>query len=330
MQSFVILVGRGYTGDAKSAEEMFDAIAGSTASGPFEFDLIVAEGPGIAGRVLIFYLEDGFAGVPANLSSYDFNGGFLGGWLASVCPISQPRYSVEYYGPRSHSLEGYWPGIQVLKRLKKSATAKAPSAGETGSARVPERATGERPAAKPGKKGSWWRQLFSEEASWDPEWESAVAPPPPAPPPPPDGLAFSVRSLEVTQDHEYGQESERKTITASGAYRLVVAVVTIANTSDRPRRFSSQQLVLLDSAGRAVKGDFYGVGDTIAESGAVISTESTTRDSSGEVILTFKGKLSPDVSFIEWELHPHQEFSDSLVFLIEAGVDVAGLALSGG
>ena len=172
------------------------------------------------------------------------------------------------------------------------------------------------PAPATPRKG-WLRSLFTGEAATrvearhEPSAPAAVAAPSSA-------LAFTVRSLEVKQSHEYGSESSRSAITASDTHRILVVEVTFQNTTDRPRRFSSSQFSVLDGKGAVVEASFYGVGDTIAEHGAVIATESKTNDSDGNPIVSYKGKLSTNVSFLEWELRPHKTYEDRLVFVIPA------------
>jgi hypothetical protein len=137
-----------------------------------------------------------------------------------------------------------------------------------------------------------------------------------------------VRSLEVKQSHEYGSGSSRKTM-AAAAYRILVADVIVHNRAAQARRFSSQQISLLDANGAAVDASFYGVGNSIAESGAVVSTESKTSDGDGNPVVSYKGKLSTDVSFLEWELHPGKTYEDKLVYLIPAAARGVTLRFAG-
>ncbi len=70
------------------------------------------------------------------------------------------------------------------------------------------------------------------------------------------------------------------------------------------------------------------MGDTIVESGAVITTQSTTKEADGSLVVSFKGKLSADVSFVEWELQPDKSYAERMVFLISAEAQPAYLTLS--
>ncbi|NJD09872.1 MAG: 50S ribosomal protein L7/L12 [Gemmatimonadetes bacterium] len=178
------------------------------------------------------------------------------------------------------------------------------------------------PTPAPPRK-NWWQRLFAR----DDTSRETGRPDPGAPPVSP--LSFTVRSLKVQQSHDYGAESARKTMTASAAYRILVADVVISNPTPQPQRFSSQQLAVLDVKGAVVGASFDGVGDTIAQSGHVISTESTTREGDGSPVVSYKGKLSADVSYLEWELHPHKTYEDELVFVIPAAARAVTVRLSG-
>ncbi|TAL68553.1 MAG: DUF4352 domain-containing protein [Bacteroidetes bacterium] len=131
-------------------------------------------------------------------------------------------------------------------------------------------------------------------------------------------LEFKILSLDIKQSHQYGDESSKKTITASASNRILIVKFIINNNSDKIQRFSSQQFSILDGKGKNVDASFYGVGNNIAESGARISIESKVNNAEGIQIMTFKGKLSEDVSFIEWELAAHQSYEDTFVYLIPA------------
>jgi ribosomal protein L7/L12 len=162
MQSFVTLVAKGYTSDALSAFDLFEAVTGSADAPPFELDVIVANGPGIAGDVLILYFEDTFAGPFSSLFMSDIAGGFMSAWLGQSFDITQPRYIVECYGPRDHPLEGYWPLINIVKHKRL-----APRATTGG---VPEDAVHDQPAAVGGaESGSGER----DHAEWDVVLKSA-------------------------------------------------------------------------------------------------------------------------------------------------------------
>ena len=323
MLSFVIVVAGGYTSDALSAWELFTAIEQSKVAPPFEVEVIVASGPGIAGEVLMLYVEDGFAGVPARSGWESLVSDALRAWLLPICDLDGPRYIVEPYGPRSHPLEGYWPQINVAKR--KRLTPAAPTAAPSGSPKQaspavdaeppqsPASAAAATPQRPPAPKKSWWRRLL--------EGEGAPGPTSPA-------LTFAVRSLEVKQSYEYGGTSSRRAVTATDAQRILVADVAVHNTTMRPRRFSSQQIGVCDAKGAAVAASFYGVGDSIAEAGASFTTESTTK-ADGKLLFSYKGRLSTDASFLEWELQPLQTYQGKLVFVIPAGAQDVTVKFSG-
>lgn len=141
-------------------------------------------------------------------------------------------------------------------------------------------------------------------------------------------LKCVVVGQELKQSHEYGHDSSRKTVTASTGYRILTAKCRISNDSNHTLGFSSEQFTVHDSHGNKVNATFFGAGNTIAESGAVISTEGKTNTQEGEMIVTYKGKLSVDVSFIHWELAAHQTYEETLVFLVPASVEGATIRLS--
>jgi len=162
MQSFVTLVAKGYTSDALSAFDLFEAVTGSAEAPPLELDVIVANGPGIAGDVLILYLEDAFAGPFTSSFMSDVAGGLLSAWLAANFDVTQPRYIVECYGPRDHPLEGYWPLIKVVKLRRL-----APTAATGG---VPEDRVHDQPAPAGGAETG---PSERDDAEWDVVLESA-------------------------------------------------------------------------------------------------------------------------------------------------------------
>lgn len=420
MESHVIAVARGYGGDARTALELFDAVAASAVLPPLECEMAVANGRGLAGDVLLFYVANGFAGVPLDLDACDWPA--FKGWLRNTCGIAQPQYVVEDYTDLNARLEDYWPGMNVLKRARllpagvaaadapregvpMGGTAKQPICDSCSNAltfnmmvgtrrlfdgvvcrqcgkvqcsrckgtpaqapckwcggaispcydtylvalarpapSVPSRAAATPPAAGAGsaKKG-FWRSLFggpgagSAPAAPAPAARAQAAAPPTAVaaasaapvPAPASALECTVGSVAVKQSLEYGSHSSRHTMTASPAYRILVADVTVTNSSAEPRRFSSQQFSVVDRQGASVKASFYGVGDTLAESGAVITTESTTNDADGKPVVAYKGKLSTDVSFLEWVLQPHKTYADRLVFVIPATATGAAVRFSG-
>jgi hypothetical protein len=116
--SFVVLVGQGYGGGAKPAVEVFDLLVSASEPPPFEVEVLVVSGPGIAGSVLLLYVEDGFRGAPVSMGQFNFDSVLVDGWMGKSCDLSGYKYDFEYYGPRSHALEGYWPGINVAKRRR--------------------------------------------------------------------------------------------------------------------------------------------------------------------------------------------------------------------
>ena len=116
MESHVIAVARGYGGDARTALELFDAVAASAVLPPLECEMAVANGRGLAGDVLLFYVANGFAGVPLDLDACDWPA--FKGWLRNTCCIAQPQYVVEDYTDLNARLEDYWPGMNVLKRAR--------------------------------------------------------------------------------------------------------------------------------------------------------------------------------------------------------------------
>ena len=122
MESFVILIAEGYTSKPKNANELFKIISAKAINlpPPFDVEVVVANGQGIRGEVLIFYLEDTFDSCPKRLGSFNFNSDFLQSWLHKIITIDSPDYIIEFHGPRNCKLEDYLPGINIVSRKRLS------------------------------------------------------------------------------------------------------------------------------------------------------------------------------------------------------------------
>jgi hypothetical protein len=129
-------------------------------------------------------------------------------------------------------------------------------------------------------------------------------------------LVFTLNSISIEQSYQYASNSTQKKITASSDYRFLIAKCTIRNSTNYLIRFSSEQFSILNNSGKKIDAFLYGVGNSVAESGKVISFDTKINGPDGIQIVSFKGKVSPDVSFIEWELSPNRSYEDTIVYLV--------------
>jgi hypothetical protein len=132
-------------------------------------------------------------------------------------------------------------------------------------------------------------------------------------------LAFRLNSFELKKSYKYGSDTSQKEITASPDYMILTAGITIQNKTECFMRFSSEQFSVLKQPGKKIDARFYGVGNSIAESGKVLSMETKIAGPDEKPIVTFKGRLHEDVTFLEWELAPGKKYEDTLVYLIHSG-----------
>jgi hypothetical protein len=108
------------TGERAEAIEWFDAIASSSATPPYPFDLVVAEGPKIHKTTLICVF-DSSKGTPKPPDA-STREQFLA-WLKTAAG-GRTWYTQEAYGPQTYppgtnlKLEGYFGGIQILRQKR--------------------------------------------------------------------------------------------------------------------------------------------------------------------------------------------------------------------
>lgn len=140
-------------------------------------------------------------------------------------------------------------------------------------------------------------------------------------------FTLEVTSIEAKESHEYGSGSSQATVSAQPGYQLVFVKLSIANGSDAQQAFTSPRLRLFGKGKEAIDADFIGFGDHIAQSGATISIEGKTSGPDGAEIVSYKGKLVPGSSFVEWALAPHKDYSDTLVFVVPSAAKVVSCEL---
>jgi hypothetical protein len=129
-------------------------------------------------------------------------------------------------------------------------------------------------------------------------------------------VAFTVTSVQTQQSYKFGYTLEQKTFTAIPGYQLVLISFVISNKTDIRQQFSSERFLLFDKDGKGVTAVFIGVGNEIAETGAIITIDDKISNPDKVEIVTYKGKLNIFGSFIEWSLAPRQAFSDTLVYVV--------------
>jgi len=143
-----------------------------------------------------------------------------------------------------------------------------------------------------------------------------------------DPLRFSVKSLKLEKKYDYVVESIHKTLTAAADYQLIIAHFQVENLTDGIVIFSSEQFHVVDNTGKKVDASLRGVGNSIAENGKVITFDSTVKDADGNKKATFRGKLSPDVSYILWELNANMDYQGTLVYVTRADINDVHLEFS--
>ena len=115
MSTFVITLGWPWSYDDPKVKALtcFDEIvsAASSSPPPFEFDLLVAQSSNIEGIRVMIYLDSSYSGVPASFGSHNFYEDLIP-WLKQACK----GWDENFYGPRKHSLDGYWGPLNILKQ----------------------------------------------------------------------------------------------------------------------------------------------------------------------------------------------------------------------
>ena len=109
------------TGERVEATEWFDAIASSSVSPPYPFDLVVAEGPKVNKTVLICFFDSSKRGSPKPLKVIEgsIHGQFLpwlkaagGAAIGTILSSTGP----DTYKPGDLKLEKYFGGIRILRQ----------------------------------------------------------------------------------------------------------------------------------------------------------------------------------------------------------------------
>jgi len=314
-ESFAIVIAEGYTSNAKKPAELFELIqrGSENISPPFETEMIVANGPGIAGDVLICYFENSFDRVPGNMGSFDFHTEFEQKWLNKIVPVKSPDYIIEYYGPRNYQLQKYWPGINILLNKRLLAGSKELINNNMEDKQAIQQTDPISVETPPEKENESSRK----ELSTDTIQEISGYP-----------LAFRLNSLELKQSHKYGSDTSESELKVTPSYRIVVASITIQNKTEFFMRFSSEQFALTDKSGKKINAYLYGAGNSIAETGKIMSTETKVTGPDEKPIVISKGRLHEDVSFLEWILAPEKEYNDTLVYVIPVGESDLNLQFS--
>ncbi len=305
-ESFVILIAKGYTSDFKKPEELFYLVqtASENTPPPFETEMIVANGPRIAGDVLIFYFENSFKGIPGKLGGSNFYTEFMQKWLNKIVSVESADYIIENYGPRNYQLEKYWPGINILMNKRLSVSNQnliIKTTNEEQTNQQTEYESVETPAETENESSR-------KELSVDTTQEISGYP-----------LAFRLNSLELKQTYKYGSDTSESELKASPDYQFLVAGITIQNKTAYFMRFSSEQFSVLNKSGKKINASLYGAGNTVAKSGKILSAETKVTGPDEKLIVSFKGRLTEDVTFLEWELSPEKKYEDDLVYLVPAG-----------
>jgi hypothetical protein len=132
-------------------------------------------------------------------------------------------------------------------------------------------------------------------------------------------LVFILNSLELKQSYKYGSDTSESELKVTPAYRILTAGITILNKTEFFMRFSSEQFSIINKSGKKINAYFYGAGNSIAETGKILSIETKITGPDEKPIVTFKGRLHEDVTFLEWVLAPGKKYEDTLVYVIPEG-----------
>lgn len=129
---------------------------------------------------------------------------------------------------------------------------------------------------------------------------------------------FEVNSVEAQDRYTYFDGDAHKTVSASPGFSLAILTFTATNDTNVTQRFSTEDIVVVDSNRQEVKkASFHGLADSTPEGeGTTKLVRNWFYDEKGSVTGTARGKLNDALSFVEWSVKPGRKVTGSLVFTV--------------
>ncbi len=120
-------------------------------------------------------------------------------------------------------------------------------------------------------------------------------------------LGFEIISSETKSSYSFGFFPNRRTITASSGFTILLVHAIFRNDSNVRVEFSSSSFLVLDVNDNEVDEGFLGFENTISQFGTIITTTDTLA----------RGVLGSNVVYIEWKMESNSSIDiDPLVFII--------------